>query len=142
MKKIDIVRQILKQKTSAAAGKAGQAFAPTNIALCKYWGKRNGEINLPVTSSLSISLGDKGATTTIKEISAATDQIILNQQPVDLNTTFGRRLCAFLDFMIAQLDFAIGGKINNIAGIVLLIAAICIAGMGIALFVQAFLILW
>jgi len=51
-------------------------------------------------------------------------------------------LVAFLDFMIAQLDFAKGGKVNKIAGIVLLIAAICIAGMGIALFVQAFLILW
>ena len=36
-------------------------YAPTNIALCKYWGKRNTELNLPVTSSLSIALPNKGA---------------------------------------------------------------------------------
>lgn len=97
MKKIDIVRQILLGKTMHAVNTGGQAFAPTNIALCKYWGKRNGEINLPMTSSLSISLGDKGAATKIAEIVAATDQITLNHQPVALDTAFSRRLCAFLD---------------------------------------------
>lgn len=97
MKKIDVVRQILAGKSCSMVKNSGQAFAPTNIALCKYWGKRNGEINLPMTSSLSISLGDKGATTVIAEISAEYDQIILNQQPTDLNSAFGHRLCAFLD---------------------------------------------
>ena len=97
MKRIDIVRQILAGKNSSTQIKVGQAFAPTNIALCKYWGKRNGEINLPMTASLSISLGDKGATTTIAEIAAASDQIVLNQQPVDIKSAFGARLCGFLD---------------------------------------------
>lgn len=96
MKKIDIVRKILTQR-GVAVNRVGQAFAPTNIALCKYWGKRNGEINLPMTASLSIGLGDKGATTKIAEITAESDQISLNQQPIDLNSAFGRRLIAFLD---------------------------------------------
>ena len=44
----------------------GSAFAPSNIALCKYWGKRDAALNLPVNSSLSISLGDLGTRTEIK----------------------------------------------------------------------------
>ena len=43
----------------------GKAFAPANIALCKYWGKRDRDLNLPVNSSLSISLGKLGNSTTI-----------------------------------------------------------------------------
>ena len=42
-----------------------QAFAPSNIALCKYWGKRDRHLNLPCTSSLSVSLGECGATTSV-----------------------------------------------------------------------------
>lgn len=97
MKKIDVVQQILAKQSRVAQRESGQAFAPTNIALCKYWGKRNSEINLPMTASLSISLGDKGATTTIAEIAAPVDRITLNQQVVDLTSHFGRRLTAFLD---------------------------------------------
>lgn len=29
-----------------------------NIALVKYWGKRDAELNLPVNSSLSLTLAD------------------------------------------------------------------------------------
>jgi diphosphomevalonate decarboxylase len=37
------------------------AFAHVNIALIKYWGKRDKKLNLPFTNSLSISLGNKGS---------------------------------------------------------------------------------
>ena len=97
MKKIDVVRRILAGKINTVQIETGSAFAPTNIALCKYWGKRNGEINLPMTASLSISLGDKGAATLVREIDGTIDQIILNGQTVDLNSAFGVRLSAFLD---------------------------------------------
>jgi len=33
-----------------------RAEAPSNIAIVKYWGKRNKELNLPLNSSFSISL--------------------------------------------------------------------------------------
>ncbi len=39
------------------------AFAPTNIALAKYWGKRDTSLNLPSNSSLSITLDHFGTTT-------------------------------------------------------------------------------
>jgi diphosphomevalonate decarboxylase len=53
--KKDIVRRVLGEKSSKPR-KQGSAFAPSNIALCKYWGKRNEELNLLVTPCLSLSL--------------------------------------------------------------------------------------
>ncbi|MEO1704763.1 MAG: diphosphomevalonate decarboxylase [Pseudomonadota bacterium] len=42
-----------------------EAYAPSNIALAKYWGKRDVALNLPLNSSLSISLAEWGTTTRI-----------------------------------------------------------------------------
>lgn len=72
-------------------------FAPTNIALCKYWGKRDAELNLPVTSSLSISLGDKGARTTLRISSQPKDSLTLNGTQLETVTRFGKRVVEFLD---------------------------------------------
>jgi len=44
----------------------GEAYAPANIALAKYWGKRDRALNLPVNGSLSISLGALGTHTTVR----------------------------------------------------------------------------
>src|SRR6185437_9754271 len=75
----------------------GEAFAPTNIALCKYWGKRMEELNLPVTNSLSISLGNKGTHTRIECNTVGQDNVYLNQQEVASNTQFYHRIVSFLD---------------------------------------------
>ena len=80
--KSDVVDIIFSQLKSAdiwqPKKEKGLAFAPTNIALCKYWGKRDNEINLPMTSSLSIAFPDKGAMTTIIPHDKKADLIILN----------------------------------------------------------------
>ncbi|MEL6689977.1 MAG: diphosphomevalonate decarboxylase, partial [Pseudomonadota bacterium] len=47
------------------APREATAYAPSNIALSKYWGKRDAGLNLPLNSSLSISLAEWGTTTTI-----------------------------------------------------------------------------
>ncbi len=44
----------------------GQAKANTNIALIKYWGKRQKELNLPVTDSLSVTLD--GLSTSVEAV--------------------------------------------------------------------------
>jgi diphosphomevalonate decarboxylase len=114
MTKIDVVREILKGKRFQSQRETGEAFAPSNIALVKYWGKRNGDINLPNTSSLSVSLGDKGAKTSIKEISGSTDKISLNQQDIDLNSSFGIRLKEYLDLFrpAASIHYQVDTQMN------------------------------
>lgn len=114
MKKSDVVRMMFHPETILAAAGAqpapgmdvgcftpkrekGLAFAPTNIALCKYWGKRDSELNLPVTSSLSIALPDKGAMTTVTPHAAPDDLIILNGKEIAGDSSFALRVREFLD---------------------------------------------
>lgn len=80
-----------------------QAFAPSNIALVKYWGKRDEKLNLPVTNSLSISLGSYGTQTQITE--ASVESYSLNKQIVEPNTEFYKRLKSFLDRFRPHPDF-------------------------------------
>ncbi len=103
MKKLDVINLILGERLHNVPNHSSiSAFAPTNIALCKYWGKRDAELNLPVTSSLSVSLGDKGATTKVSVMDYAQDIAFLNGNSVDLFSNFGKRLVAFLDLFRAE----------------------------------------
>jgi diphosphomevalonate decarboxylase len=98
VKKSDVVRHILGDRwQQAPENTQGRAFAPTNIALCKYWGKRNQELNLPLTSSLSISLGKKGALVTLQLHDLEQDSVTLNGARVAETAAFYRRLVNFLD---------------------------------------------
>lgn len=50
-----------------------QTSAPTNIALIKYWGKRDTKRNLPLTSSLSVTLTNMRSWATVQEASGTKD---------------------------------------------------------------------
>lgn len=65
-------------------------YAPANIALTKYWGKRDSILNLPENDSISISLGDLGSKTKI-ELSN-NDKIIFNGQNIDNNSVFAKKI--------------------------------------------------
>ena len=95
MTKQQVVRSILKGEKFRPKQK-GEAFAPANIALVKYWGKRDEELNLPVTSSLSVSLSHLGTRTTIT-IAKNRDSIFLNGEAVSENSVFYQRIVSFLD---------------------------------------------
>lgn len=99
MKKSTVVKEILKNSShgSFVNVNGGYAFAPANIALVKYWGKRNQELNLPITSSFSVSLGQKGTFTRILEIPNDFDNFIVNNEAIDLESDFAKRLTEFLD---------------------------------------------
>ncbi len=98
MKKSDVVQALFANKNQKATRReSGLAFAPTNIALCKYWGKRDTELNLPNTSSLSISLPDKGALTKLTFIDETQDKVVLNDKPLAADSAFVKRLVQFLD---------------------------------------------
>ncbi len=95
----------------------GFAFAPANIALCKYWGKRDTVLNLPSAGSLSISLGPLGAHTRVslqehpyrqddkhahnrqdqKHPCNRQDQIFLNGTLLAAEHHFSKRVSTFLD---------------------------------------------
>lgn len=96
MKKSEVVATILGKRRSTLTQTA-TAFAASNIALCKYWGKRDQELNIPLTSSLSISLGNKGATCTISAIAASQDHFLLNKQVMANDSSFTQRMSSFLD---------------------------------------------
>lgn len=99
VKKTDIVQQVLRNAKNVTGKRQekGVAYAPTNIALCKYWGKRNTELNLPVTSSLSIALPDKGAMTTITWNEKAIDTVTLNGQELAPDSEFVTRIVDYLN---------------------------------------------
>jgi len=80
---------------AATPGTRGEAYAPANIALCKYWGKRDEDLKLPVTGSLSISMGPLGTRMRIEP--AETDALVLNNAPQSADGKAATRLFAFLD---------------------------------------------
>lgn len=97
MKKSDVISALFYNSIPSQPAKdQGYAFAPTNIALCKYWGKRDTELNLPVTSSLSIALPGKGAATTLRCHDGANDVVVLNGDTIANDSPFVLRLQKFL----------------------------------------------
>ncbi len=111
MNKQDVVKKILAGR-KAVPGQMGQAFASTNIALCKYWGKRDEELNLPVTSSLSISLGDLGTLTELS-IGKNSDRILFNGKAVEESSPFARRMQSFLNLFRPKADFFFKVRTQN-----------------------------
>jgi diphosphomevalonate decarboxylase len=98
VKKNEMIQIILGDRlTHEPVNHSAQAFAPTNIALCKYWGKRDPALNLPVTGSLSISLAEYGATVQLEVTHRVRDEIILNGEGVDPASSFTKRLVDFLN---------------------------------------------
>ncbi|RDE24971.1 diphosphomevalonate decarboxylase [Motiliproteus coralliicola] len=92
-------RQIVQQQLpkQAQPGPQASAFAPSNIALCKYWGKRDKALNLPINPSLSVSLGQLGSRTELSPIDGAEDRVILNGEVQSLEGGFAAKVVSFLD---------------------------------------------
>jgi len=60
------------------------AFAPSNIALTKYWGKRDATLNLPLADSISFSLAELGSLTIVApQPDLAADEMVLDDKPLD-----------------------------------------------------------
>ena len=72
------------------------AKANTNIALIKYWGKRDERLFLPMNSSLSITLNNFYTITSVEFMEELTeDKVILNQSPV--SATERIKISSFMD---------------------------------------------
>lgn len=72
-----------------------EAYAPANIALCKYWGKRDAALNLPMNGSVSISLATHGTITEVRP--ASCDEFQLNGASLPPDSPAGLRLKEYLD---------------------------------------------
>ncbi len=109
----DVVELILGDRARVPHLTSGEAFAPTNIALVKYWGKRDPGLNLPITDSLSISLGAKGAATRIEVAESPQDNFFLNDHEQEADSTFSSRLSQFLDlFRFDNIHYRVYTKVN------------------------------
>ncbi len=95
-KKKDIVKLLLQGREVRPCKERGFGKAWANIAVCKYWGKRNEELNIPVTSSLSISLNGHGTETTVTPCSG-NDEVSLAGRPIAPASQFGRGVAGFLN---------------------------------------------
>lgn len=66
------------------------AISPTNLALIKYWGKRDTNLNLPINSSISITLDSRELHTITTAMFApegeTEDKLWVNNKPVPLST--------------------------------------------------------
>ena len=90
-----------------------ETYAPANIALVKYWGKRDETLNLPTASSLSISLGGLGSHVRLAPTDAPADTVTLNGAPLSPDTLFARRATAWLDLFRPSPDFHFALQARN-----------------------------
>lgn len=92
------------------------ARAHTNIALVKYWGKRDSELILPQTASLSLTLDDFYTTTRVTFDPALTsDRFVLDGQPIAGATA--QKVFALLDLVREQsgrTDCALVESLNHV----------------------------
>ena len=89
----EIFAQVVPQ--ALADAQRAEAFAPANIALSKYWGKRDKALNLPLNSSLSISLGTLGTTTVID--AAVGDKLTFNGTELSTTDPFAAKVWRYVD---------------------------------------------
>lgn len=83
--------------------------APVNIAVVKYWGKRDPKLNLPTNSSLSVTLSQSDLrthTTAACSSSFTTDTLLLNSSPQDISGARTQACLAALRQLRSALEAA------------------------------------
>ena len=112
-------QQVLGDRWESPLQTTGSATAPANVALCKYWGKRDEDLHLPVTGSLSISMADKGTAAQIEP--ADQHRLWINGKKIDPEDSFAgtpaRRMFAFLDLFGVQAELRTRNTIPVGAGL-------------------------
>jgi diphosphomevalonate decarboxylase len=87
------------------------ASAPSNIALVKYWGKRDVSRNVPATGSISMSLADLRSVTTVSfEPTLARDEIRIDGRT---DPPGAPRVIAFLDLLRLQARTALRARVET-----------------------------
>lgn len=112
-----VVRTLLQGQSDVPQQAASRAFAPINIALIKYWGKRDEALNLPCTDSVSVTLPDWGTTTSL-EVSEGRS-LVLGGRHLPEDHPVSLRLWSFLDLFpgVPPLCIRTEGNIPMEAGL-------------------------
>jgi diphosphomevalonate decarboxylase len=92
------------------------ARAGTNIALVKYWGKRDAALNLPAAGSLSLTLAELGSETRVRfapdsGAPGGGDRVLLDGEPADAR--FAGRVSRFLDLVRARAGLALPAEVST-----------------------------
>ncbi len=88
------------------------AVAHPNIALAKYWGKRDSRLNLPATGSVSITLeGLHTRTEVIFDPNLATDELQLDGAPAQQRSGQLERVSRFLDIVRDLADTRLRARV-------------------------------
>jgi diphosphomevalonate decarboxylase len=100
--------------TEISLPKAVTARAGTNIALVKYWGKRDAALNLPAAGSLSLTLADLGSETTVRFATGAggsdgRDRVLFAGAPAEAK--FAARVQRFLDLVRTRAGFQLPAEV-------------------------------
>ena len=106
--KRDIVDKILLNKSTIQIeikDRSTKCFAPINIALIKYWGKRNEELKLPMSSSLSYSSATLGTKTELQLNDTDEDVVILNGNNIANDNVFYNNTINFVNLFRNTLHF-------------------------------------
>lgn len=91
--------------------KQATAQAQPNIALVKYWGKRDDRLNLPAAGSLSITLDALHTRTTVRfDDALAADEVLFNDRHDDTQT---RKLGAFLDLFRTRAGITTRARVET-----------------------------
>jgi len=101
----EVVERILADRVREPSRTIGRGQASVNIALCKYWGKRNRELNLPFNSSLSVTLPGMDVETELLPGSGDRDEIELCGPGGTLPDDAADRVSGFLDLFRPRPDF-------------------------------------
>src|SRR5688500_1143313 len=90
------------------------ARAGTNIALVKYWGKRDAALNLPATGSLSLTLAELGTETSVRfaaDIEGGADRVLADGVPAD--ERFAGRVRRFLDLVRTRANLPLRAEVDT-----------------------------
>lgn len=97
---------------SSLAPNSAVAKANVNIALIKYWGKRNEQLILPYTSSLSLTLSDLYATTSVHfDESLSADFVTLDGSVLPTDDSTRLRVVAMLDLVREKAGISTKAKV-------------------------------
>lgn len=94
-----------------ASSHSAVAQAHPNIALVKYWGKRDAALNLPAVGSLSITLDGLSTRTRVRFVPAAgADRVVLNGRT---DAAEAQRVSACLDLLRAAAGVAWRAEVES-----------------------------